>query len=91
MIAVFGSFIFSESNMIRPIGFGLAFGVLIDAFIVRLLLLPAIMHLLGKSAWWIPRWLDRILPNFDVEGASLERQHAKPAAQVGEADPLTSK
>lgn len=91
MIAVFGSFIFSESNMVRPIGFGLAFGVLIDAFIVRLLLLPAIMHLLGKSAWWIPRWLDRILPNFDVEGASLEREHAKPAAQVGEADPLTSK
>lgn len=91
MIAVFGSFIFSESNMIRPIGFGLAFGVLIDAFVVRLLLLPAIMHLLGKSAWWIPGWLDRILPNFDVEGASLERQHAKPAVHGGEADPLDDK
>ncbi|WP_051797160.1 MMPL family transporter [Catenuloplanes japonicus] len=75
MISVFGGFIFSHTTMIRSIGFGLAFGVLADAFLVRMLLIPAIMHLLGRSAWWIPRWLDRILPNVDVEGAALERRH----------------
>lgn len=62
MIAVFGGFIFSESTIIRAIGFGLAFGVLLDAFVVRMLLMPALMHLLGRSAWWLPRKLDRILP-----------------------------
>lgn len=75
MVAVFGGFIFSESTIIRSMGFGLAVGVLLDAFIVRMLLMPALMHLLGKSAWWIPRWLDRILPDVDVEGAALERKH----------------
>jgi len=75
MVSVFGGFIFAESTMIRSIGFGLAFGVLVDAFVVRMLLMPALMHLLGRSAWWIPRWLDRIMPNVDVEGAALERRH----------------
>lgn len=75
MISVFGGFIFSDSTMIRSIGFGLAFGVLVDAFVVRMLLMPALMHLLGRSAWWLPRWLERILPNVDVEGAALERRH----------------
>ena len=73
MIAVFGGFMFSHLAMIRPLGFGMAVGVLFDAFVVRLLLMPALMHLLGRSAWWLPRWLDRILPDVDVEGASLER------------------
>jgi putative drug exporter of the RND superfamily len=75
MISVFAGFIFSDSSTIKPIGFGLAFGVLVDAFIVRMLLIPAAMHLLGASAWWIPKWLDRILPDVDVEGAKLERSH----------------
>ena len=75
MVAVFGGFIFSESTMIRPIGFALAFGVLVDAFVVRMLLIPALMHLAGDKAWWLPKWLDRILPDVDVEGASLERSH----------------
>ncbi|MET3637835.1 MMPL family transporter [Curtobacterium oceanosedimentum] len=75
MISVFAGFIFSESSTIKPIGFGLAFGVLVDAFVVRMLLIPAVMHLLGTSAWWIPKWLDRILPDVDVEGAKLERSH----------------
>ncbi|QNE36363.1 MMPL family transporter [Leifsonia shinshuensis] len=79
MISVFGGFIFSESTMIRSIGFGLAFGVLVDAFVVRMLLMPALMHLLGRSAWWLPKWLDRLLPNVDVEGAALERRHHAPA------------
>jgi RND superfamily putative drug exporter len=75
MISVFGGFIFSNSAIIRSLGFGLAFGVLADAFLVRMLLIPAVMHLLGRSAWWLPRWLDRLLPNVDVEGAALERNH----------------
>jgi RND superfamily putative drug exporter len=55
---------------------GLAVGVLADAFLVRMVLVPAMMSLLGKSAWWIPKWLDRVLPDVDVEGAKLERTHA---------------
>jgi putative drug exporter of the RND superfamily len=73
MIAVFGSFAFSHLAMVRPIGLGLAVGVLADAFLVRLLFVPATMRLLGKAAWWMPKWLDRILPDLDVEGAKLER------------------
>ncbi|HEV2798075.1 MAG TPA: MMPL family transporter [Nocardioides sp.] len=75
MISVFAGFIFSHDATIKPIGFGLAFGVLLDAFVVRMLLIPAAMHLLGEHAWWLPRWLDRILPDVDVEGAKLERSH----------------
>lgn len=75
MISVFAGFIFSHDATIKPIGFGLAFGVLLDAFVVRMLLIPAAMHLLGEKAWWLPRWLDRILPDVDVEGAKLERSH----------------
>ena len=78
MISVFGGFIFSHLAMIRPLGFGMAVGVLFDAFVVRLFLMPALMHLLGRSAWWLPKWLDRILPDVDVEGASLERPKLRP-------------
>lgn len=80
MIAVFGGFAFSEMSMIRPIGFGLAVGVLIDAFVVRLLLVPAAMRLLGDRAWWLPRWLDKVMPDVDVEGAALERKRPVTAA-----------
>ncbi|RJT75733.1 RND transporter [Arthrobacter cheniae] len=75
MVSVFSGFIFAHSTIIRAVGFGLAFGVLVDAFIIRMLVVPALMHLLGRHAWWIPTWLDRFLPNVDVEGAALERQH----------------
>ncbi len=75
MVAVFGGFIFSHTTMIRPMGFGLAAGVLVDAFVVRLMLVPAVLTLLGDKAWWLPRWLDRLLPDVDVEGAKLERSH----------------
>jgi RND superfamily putative drug exporter len=80
MTAVFGSFVLSDSAIIRPIGFALAFGVLVDAFLVRLLIMPALMTLAGDWAWWLPRWLDRLIPNVDVEGASLERRHPHVAA-----------
>ena len=58
-------------------GFALAIGVLIDAFVVRMTLVPAVMTLLGKSAWWLPRWLDRVVPRVDIEGDSLAEQPAK--------------
>ena len=80
MTAVFGGFVLSDSAIIRPIGFALAFGVLVDAFLVRLLIMPALMTLAGDWAWWLPRWLDRLIPNVDVEGASLERRHPHVAA-----------
>jgi RND superfamily putative drug exporter len=75
MIAVFGGFIFADDTIIRGFGFGLAVGVLLDAFVVRMLIMPALMHLVGRGAWWLPRWLDKIIPNVDVEGAALERRH----------------
>lgn len=75
MVSVFGGFVFSHLGMVRPLGFGLAIGVLFDAFVVRMLLMPAVMHLVGRGAWWLPKWLDRIIPNVDVEGAALERTH----------------
>jgi len=75
MIAVFSGFITSEAVIIKSFGLGLALGVLLDAFLVRMLLVPAIMHLVGGAAWWLPRWLDRLIPNVDVEGAALERRH----------------
>ncbi|HEY0258806.1 MAG TPA: MMPL family transporter [Lacisediminihabitans sp.] len=73
MITVFSSFIFGDIVEARVIGFGLAIGVLFDAFIVRLLLVPAALTLIAEKAWWLPRWLDRIMPNVDVEGAQLDR------------------
>ncbi len=75
MITVFGGFAFSHLASVRPMGLALAVGVLIDAFLIRLVFVPAMMALLGKSAWWLPRWLDRMLPQLDVEGAKLEARH----------------
>ncbi|MET4590083.1 MMPL family transporter [Arthrobacter sp. 754] len=73
MVSVFAGFIFSHLTMVRPLGFAMAFGVLLDAFVVRMTIVPALMYLLGERTWWLPRWLDRILPDVDVEGAKLER------------------
>jgi RND superfamily putative drug exporter len=71
MFSVFGGFVFSHLTMVRPMGFGLAVGVLVDAVLVRMTLTPALMHLLGDRAWWMPAWLDRLTPNLDVEGTGL--------------------
>ncbi|MFE2492846.1 MMPL family transporter [Streptomyces scopuliridis] len=68
MVSVFAAFILSDNIVVKMLGLGLAVSVLIDATIVRLLLVPAVMTLLGESAWWLPRWLDRILPQADREG-----------------------
>jgi RND superfamily putative drug exporter len=71
MMAVFAGFIGSAESMIKMIGFGLAIAVFFDAFIVRMAIVPAVLALLGKRAWWLPKWLDRLLPNVDVEGEGL--------------------
>jgi RND superfamily putative drug exporter len=81
MIGVFGSFALGDDAIIKSIGFGLAVGVLADAFLVRMTIVPAFMALLGDRMWWLPRWLDRLLPNLDIEGESLAARDA--AAQQG--------
>ena len=68
MITVFASFLFSHDPNVMPIALALTFGVLIDAFVVRLTLVPAVLKLLGDRAWRLPRWLDRVVPKVDVEG-----------------------
>jgi RND superfamily putative drug exporter len=71
MLAVFASFVTIEDVTVKAIAFGLAVGVLVDAFVVRMTLVPAVLALVGRAAWWLPRWLDRLLPDLDVEGARL--------------------
>ncbi|MFJ4970913.1 MMPL family transporter [Streptomyces sp. NPDC088755] len=84
MMAVFAGFIGSSEQMIKMIGFSLAIAVLFDAFVVRMAIVPAVLALLGKRAWWLPRWLDRALPNVDVEGEKLQKQLSdEPAAPEG--------
>ena len=69
MILVFSAFVLGDDRAIKLFGFGLAIAVFLDATIVRLILVPATMELLGDSNWWIPKWLDRILPTVRVEPA----------------------
>lgn len=68
MVSVFGGFIFSTDDIIKQIGFGLAFGILIDAFLVRMIIGPAVMSLLGDKAWYLPKWLGKIIPRISIEG-----------------------
>ena len=77
MVGVFAGFIVEDSALIKSIGFALAFGILIDAFVVRMTLIPAVMALLGERAWWLPRWLERLLPRMDVEGEQLRKRFAE--------------
>ncbi|MGR6970953.1 MMPL family transporter [Streptomyces cynarae] len=86
MIAVFSGFIGSSESMIKMIGFGLAIAVFFDAFVVRMALVPAVLALLGRRAWWLPKWLDRALPNVDVEGEGL-RAAADAADAADRRDP----
>lgn len=90
MVSVFASFVFSDDPTIKQFGFALAVGVLIDAFLVRMTLVPAVMSLLGHSAWWLPRWLDRFLPTIDIEGEAqgeLQDEGQAPHAQAAESKP----
>jgi RND superfamily putative drug exporter len=83
MIAVFGGFAAADEPLIKMVGLGLACAVFFDAFVVRLTVVPAVLQLLGERAWWLPRWLDRVLPHVDVEGESVTEEQPQPEpAQV---------
>ncbi|MFD8968910.1 MMPL family transporter [Streptomyces sp. NPDC059568] len=90
MISVFISFLFSHDADIMPIAFALAFGVLVDAFLVRMTLVPAVLALLGDRAWWLPRTLDRLLPHLDVEGGDVDAPDAHSAVSVKELHRVSS-
>lgn len=89
MIAVFSGFILPDDAIIKSIGVAFATGVLIDAFLVRMTLIPALMAILGHRAWWMPAWLDKIVPNVDIEGTSLETPE-KPRQPVAAGQPATA-
>lgn len=72
MISVFAAFMLQGQQFIVSMGFALAAAVFFDAFLVRMTLIPAVMFLLGERAWWLPKWLDKILPSVDVEGEKLQ-------------------
>ncbi|MFH0243440.1 MMPL family transporter [Streptomyces sp. HK10] len=91
MISVFAGFIGSSESMIKMIGFGLAVAVLFDAFVIRMAVVPAVLALLGKSAWWLPRWLDKVVPNVDVEGEKLQRELNGPTAKADEREPVAAR
>ncbi len=76
MFAVFAAFVPEGDSSIKPIALGLAVGIAVDAFLVRMTLIPALMALLGEKAWWIPAWMDRTLPHFDIEGEAVEHELA---------------
>jgi RND superfamily putative drug exporter len=82
MMSVFAGFITAGDSMIKMIGFGLTIAVLFDAFIVRMAFVPAVLAILGERISWLPGWLDRLLPNVDIEGESLSRRH--PATEPAE-------
>jgi RND superfamily putative drug exporter len=83
MMAVFAGFAFSGGDaMVASIGLALTVGVLVDAFVVRMMLVPAVLQLLGEASWWMPRWLDRALPDVDTEGAGLDEQELVGAGPV---------
>ncbi|TIC89147.1 MMPL family transporter [Nocardioides sp. GY 10113] len=85
MIAVFSGFILEDDAIIKSMGFALALAIVFDAFIVRMVLIPSLLYILGDKAWWLPAWLDRILPNVDIEGEALERDSIPGRAPTGPA------
>jgi RND superfamily putative drug exporter len=72
MVTVFAAFMLGDQVIAKVVGLGLATAVLVDATVVRMVLVPSTMELLGDRNWWIPRWLDRVLPHLDVEGHEQE-------------------
>jgi len=96
MISVFAAFVLGDEPTIKMFGLGLAVAVFIDATVVRIVLVPATMRLLGDRNWWLPGWLDRILPHLDVEGGvglpepEYEPGHHPAATTSGSADDKVS-
>ncbi|WP_216892419.1 MMPL family transporter [Nocardia alni] len=88
MVSVFGGFIMVPDVTAKSMGFALAAGVLFDAFLVRMVLIPSLLALLGRAAWWLPNWLDRILPDIDVEGTKLRALQEAERAKDAEPEPV---
>ena len=88
MVFVFGSFVLNGDPTIKQFGIGLAVAVILDATVVRCLLVPAIMLLMGNINWWMPRWLDRIVPHVSIEGAEFFEQRDRVAATRPEPIPV---
>jgi RND superfamily putative drug exporter len=84
MTSIFASFVLPDDAIIKPIAFALAIGVACDALLVRMTAVPAVLALAGRKAWYLPRWLDHLLPNLDVEGASLRQSPATAESPVRE-------
>jgi len=74
MISVFTGFMLAPDPIIKAMGFSLTFGVIFDAFVVRMAIVPAVMILMGKASWYLPKWLDKLLPNLDIEGESFMKE-----------------
>lgn len=96
MVSVFAAFILSDEIMVRQFGLALAAGILIDALLVRMTLMPALIYTAGKWAWYLPRWLERILPHLDIEGSQLDAErsqlgHARsqPEGEAAQIEPAT--
>ena len=90
MIGVFMAFVHTDNVYVKPIALGLTVGIAADAFLVRMTLIPALMAALGEKAWWLPAWLDRLLPVVDVEGEGLEQALEQEEAAAGQsARPVT--
>ncbi len=79
MVTVFGAFVMEDAVFLKLAGIGLATAVFVDATVVRMVLVPATMELLGDRNWWLPRWLDRLLPRLDVEGEAIAAGLTPPA------------
>lgn len=90
MISVFGGFILIDMAFIKTMGFALAAAVFFDAFVVRMVIMPSLMYLIGDKAWWLPGWLDKILPKVDIEGENLAVEAAGAApADAHQRDPVS--
>jgi RND superfamily putative drug exporter len=87
MVFVFGSFVLNGDPTIKQFGIGLAVAVILDATVVRCLLVPALMILMGKFNWYMPRWLDRLVPHISIEGEEFFKERERPAPEVLEPEP----
>lgn len=84
MTGVFMAFVHTDNVYVKPIALGLTVGIAADAFLVRMTLIPALMVALGEKAWWLPAWLDRLLPVVDAEGEGLEQALEQEEADAGQ-------
>jgi RND superfamily putative drug exporter len=89
MILVFGSFILGGQRVIKEFGLGLAGGIFMDAFLIRMAVVPALMFMFGKANWWFPGWLDRVLPHLSVD-PEPPPEEALPGAPEDPAEPAAS-